>query len=397
MKRAMPYSHLTKANKYRKKSCESINKKITDFFKLLLQQVDMRNVSSETEKLAVSINKHIETCLKLLILDLKDLVKRIPYSDRQLLSEVDRAINQFKSINSKENICWIENTTLKEQCIFTSIPKVLNELLKEDLWMTNKSLTLTSGTLGVENDFSYIKRQVGLNLINQSRITELSKDTPFNFKRNCMIYIPKNMPFPNTDDEIYIKKISEEIYRLIRSSNGHALVLFTSYRPLKLVFNKLKDKLNGIPLYELKRGKNEVVEMYKKSGNGVLFATGSLWEGVNIPGDILSHLIIVKLPFPIPDPISSYERSLFNDQREFMTQMLLPRMLIKLKQGVGRLIRKETDTGIVSILDSRASLKSNYHSTVIGALPECKVTSEQYDIRRFFRVKKEHSFFDLNK
>jgi len=119
-----------------------------------------------------------------------------------------------------------------------------------------------------------------------------------------------------------------------------------------------------------------------------------MWEGVNLPGDILSHLIIVKLPFPIPDPIGEYERTLYKDTNAYMQSVLIPNMLIKLRQGVGRLIRSETDTGVISILDMRANTKGKYHIDVLKALPNCRVVKSHSEISEFLKRKKHHTFFE---
>jgi ATP-dependent DNA helicase DinG len=143
----------------------------------------------------------------------------------------------------------------------------------------------------------------------------------------------------------------------------------------------------------MSRGRSNDVIEFKKSKNGVLFATGSMWEGVNIPGDILSHLIIVKLPFPIPDPISEYEKTIYDDMNHYRNSVLVPKMLIKLRQGAGRLIRSESDTGVISILDIRASNKGKYRDEIINALPKCVVAKGIDDIEVFIRDKKDKSYF----
>lgn len=144
----------------------------------------------------------------------------------------------------------------------------------------------------------------------------------------------------------------------------------------------------------MSRGKKDAINEFKKTKNGVLFATGSAWEGINIPGDLLSHLIIVKLPFPIPDPISEYERTMYSSMDHYMEAVVVPKMLIKLRQGVGRLIRKETDTGVISILDARATVGGKYHDQVIEALPQCRLTDKSQDTKRFFEEKKTDTFFE---
>lgn len=144
----------------------------------------------------------------------------------------------------------------------------------------------------------------------------------------------------------------------------------------------------------INRGRNTAIDEFKESQNAVLLATGSMWEGVNVPGDVLSHLIIVKLPFQIPDPISDYEKSLYPDMNEDLKPVLIPKMLIKLRQGIGRLIRSITDTGVISILDVRASANDRYHEDVLHALPECRRAESIEDIRTFLKEKKDKLYFE---
>ncbi|MEA1975652.1 MAG: ATP-dependent DNA helicase, partial [Bacillota bacterium] len=311
----------------------------------------------------------------------------------KLQSDIKRLIKNMKVFIYADNIYWLEKPSAKGQSTFLSIPKKLNEEISKDLWSMDKSMLLTSGTIAVNGDFDYMEKELGLNLINKNKIVEISKASPFKFKENCMMYISNNIPFPNTDDENYIKKVTKEIYKLIKASNGHTMVLFTSYKPLRKVYKKISEQITDIPLIEMSRGRSNAVLEFKKSKNGVLFATGSMWEGVNIPGDILSHLIIVKLPFPIPDPISEYEKTLYRDMNHYIKLVLIPKMLIKLRQGAGRLIRSESDTGVISILDIRAGNKGKYRGEIINALPKCGASERIDDIKEFIRDKKDKSYF----
>jgi ATP-dependent DNA helicase DinG len=145
------------------------------------------------------------------------------------------------------------------------------------------------------------------------------------------------------------------------------------------------------PLFRLERGGISAIERLKKSGDGVLLASGALWEGIDIPGDTLSMLIIVKLPFAVPDPIGDYERSLCMDI--YKARCLIPDMQIRLKQGDGRLIRTEADTGAVAILDIRASERGAYRRWVLEALPERRVTSSITEVKKFIEEKKAPAYF----
>lgn len=276
---------------------------------------------------------------------------------------------------------------------FVSVPIALNRELGIDLWQKDDSKILTSGTIAVQDDFSYFKQNLGMRNENLSRICEISKPTPFNYEENCLLHIPENLPYPKQYDDKYIASIAKKIESLIKVSNGHAMVLFTSYKTLKKVYGIIKPKLKEYDLILMSRGKSNAINEFKKTQNGVLFATGSAWEGVNIPGDLLSHLIVVKLPFPIPDPISEYERMMYPVMEDFIDAIAVPQMLIKLRQGVGRLIRSESDSGVISILDVRASSQGRYHNQVVDALPSCRLVTDANQIREFYKGKKPEGFF----
>lgn len=147
------------------------------------------------------------------------------------------------------------------------------------------------------------------------------------------------------------------------------------------------------PFFKLEKSSSSAIEDFKKSGNGVLFASGALWEGIDIPGDALSMLIIVKLPFAVPDRVSEYEQTQYPNFYEYLNSVILPEMLVKLKQGFGRLIRTENDTGVVAILDSRIYSKGTYRVPVISALPNSRVTSDIKVVKKFYKLRKALSYF----
>ena len=180
---------------------------------------------------------------------------------------------------------------------------------------------------------------------------------------------------------------------MVIASHGHAAVLFTSYNMMGQVHAILKGRRLPFPLFRLERGGTHAIEQFKRSGNGVLLASGALWEGIDIPGDMLSMLIIVKLPFAVPDPIGDYERSRCKSMDEYKRRAVIPDMLIKLMQGFGRLVRTEQDTGVVAILDSRANMHGAYRRWILSALPRCKVTDSILVITSFMLEKKETVYF----
>ena len=294
-------------------------------------------------------------------------------------------------------IHWLEKRVEgeTETGALCAIPKDLSERLHRDLWNKGIPIVLTSGTLSAGGDFSRTKETLGLDLLPGYKLSGATMPSPFDHKNNALLYISENTPFPDNTDRRYIESIADEVERLVRASHGRAAVLFTSYNAMGQVHAILKNRSLPFPLFRLERGGVQAIERFKRSGNGILLASGALWEGIDIPGDALSMLVIVKLPFAVPDPIGDYERALCGSMEAYKARCIVPDMLVKLKQGFGRLIRSETDTGAVAILDCRAGSRGAYRSRALAALPKCGVTSSVSDVRRFMQDRKSPAYFNV--
>jgi ATP-dependent DNA helicase DinG len=277
--------------------------------------------------------------------------------------------------------------------VLRGIPKDLGELLCRDLWGRDIPIILTSGTLSAAGSFEYIKKKSGLGLLPQGRLLETSKPSPFNYRENALIYISERTPFPDTSDEGYIEAVTDETMRLVTAAHGHTALLFTSYKAMDMVHERIAARSLPYPVFRLDRSGVAAIERFKASAGGVLFASGALWEGIDLPGDVLSMLVIARLPFAVPDPVSEWERTLYSGMDEYKREVIVPEMLVKLKQGFGRLIRTEGDTGVCAILDSRAGEGGPYRRHVLAALPPCPVTSAATDVEAFIRAKKEEPYF----
>ena len=293
--------------------------------------------------------------------------------------------------NHDKLICWLE--TAKGENKLCAIPKDIGVRLFDDQWSKSIPTILTSGTLSAGKDFTHTKRILGLDRL-RTKLSETSKPSPFSHRENALLYISETAPFPNNSSNDYLAAVTDEIEQLIRAAHGHTAVLFTSYDAMGRVYAELSKRKLPFPLFKLERSTSNAIENFKRSGNGVLFASGAMWEGIDIPGDALSMLIIVKLPFAVPDPISEYEQTLYKSMREYKRCVIVPEMLIKLKQGFGRLIRTEKDSGAVAILDCRVNNGGFYRECVLNALPDCRVTASINDIERFLRAKKAPEYFD---
>jgi len=311
----------------------------------------------------------------------------------QLLLDLEQMRNQA-AILAKHNelICWIEEDNNETR--LCAIPKGLDSQLYEDLWNKGVPTILASGTLSAGGGFTRTKKALGIDRVSAPRITETSKSSPFNYRDNSLLYISENVPFPDPKSEEYITAVADEVEKLITASHGHAAVLFTSYKVMDMVWELLSKRGIPFPMFQLGKRSIREIERFKQSGNGVLFAAGAMWEGIDIPGDALSMLIIVKLPFHAPDPISEYERTLYPDMNGFMESVIKPEMLIKYKQGKGRGIRTERDTCVIAVCDIRASSGGAYHECVVAASPDCNVTSDIGEVSYFYERKKPPEYFE---
>ena len=178
----------------------------------------------------------------------------------------------------------------------------------------------------------------------------------------------------------------------METTHGHTLVLFTSYSLMGAVYNQLKKQLS-FPLMVVWRHTQDIIHQFKQAQNAVLFAAGSCWEGVDFPGDMVSSLIIVRLPFPVPDPISEAEREQYPTLQDYIREVIIPDMQVKLRQGFGRAIRTETDTCVVSILDHRAAPEERYHRAVLETLPPLHIARKIEDVEDFILTKKSPDYF----
>lgn len=271
------------------------------------------------------------------------------------------------------------------QLTFCAASSRVPQLLRSALWNTREPAILTSGTLAAAGDFSYTEQLLGLAAY--APLRHFRADSPFNYKKKCLLYFP-----PRVKMQMDNRKMAEEIVRLVGACHGHALVLFTSYRQMAEV-RALTDGQWTYPTYQAWRNGGKIIQQFKQSGNGVLFAAGSCWEGIDFPGDMVSLLIIAKLPFPIPDPVSDYERQQYPNLRDYINAEIIPEMQKKLRQGFGRAIRTEQDSCVVAILDERAGIGGKYHDAALAALPTCPTTEKIEDVQQFIREQKRPDYF----
>jgi ATP-dependent DNA helicase DinG len=387
------------------RECNRVQSKSRTLFRFLNKEVP-NSEDDEPERYATKIRERTEKLIAALkdnIDVLKETISgravavKFEARRRDALRALERVSDNLATFSHHERLVyWMEDDGSDDELRFTvlrGIPKNLGELLRGDLWTGRVPIVLTSGTLSAAGSFEHIKKKTGLDLIPVKRLMETSKPSPFNYRSNALLYMSESTLFPENGNAAYIASISAEVERLALASRGHTAVLFTSYKAMDMVWERVMKRELPYPMFRLDRGGAAEIERFKSSGNGILFASGALWEGIDIPGDVLSTLIIVRLPFAVPDPVSEWERTSYSGMDEYKRRVVVPEMLIKLKQGFGRLIRTETDTGVVAILDSRANSSGAYRERVLATLPDCRVTSTIGDVDRFMLEKKPNAYF----
>lgn len=271
-------------------------------------------------------------------------------------------------------------------------PKNIGAVLHDMVWDKDCSHVLTSGTMSDGTDFSFFMKENGIDRLPKRLVETSSTQSPFDYGNHTRLYIPDNMPYPDIDNPEYIKAIADQVVRLVYATNGHTAVLFTSYKVLNAVYEQTKDRLSAFDIFCMTRSNRTAIQDFKKSTNGVIFASGSMWEGVDCIGDTLSSVIIVKLPFPRRSAVMEQKKAESNDIHDFIRRYATPEMLIKLRQGVGRLIRSESDTGLISILDSRAA--TGEHSLRVAKVLQQYPRVDTIDeIEAFFKNVKPKEYY----
>jgi ATP-dependent DNA helicase DinG len=279
---------------------------------------------------------------------------------------------------------WIEAYAQSAALYVT--PLDVARIFRSQMEDAKRAWIFTSATLAVNGDFSHYQGEMGL-----AEARTLSWPSPYDFERQALLYVPEGLPDPNAEG--YVEAVIDAAWPVVRASGGHAFLLFTSLRAMERGHDRLAGKLKaeGLdwPLFLQGSGsKNELLERFRRSPHGILVGSQSFWEGVDVKGEQLSVVVIDRLPFNPPDePVlaACIERINRAGGNAFMDYQL-PRAVIALKQGAGRLIRDETDRGALVICDPRL-VEKPYGKRIWRALPPFRRTRSLAEVEAFFAAR----------
>ncbi len=327
--------------------------------------------------------ENLDTTLKDVLSGLENLRDLLESGDQGLLNQdavAAEAADMCQSGNSLKDglqralladdsslICWLERSRFSGDLAIGTAPLEVADILNQRIFETKESVILTSATLSTEENFGYLRQRIGL-----EDAEELLLGSPFDYPNSTLIALPTDLPEPNAND--FALETGHLLVEACRASQGRALILFTSYGVLNAVYNEIKAPLESEGILVLGHGVDgsprQMLAALRENPRTVILGTSSFWEGVDLAGEALSLLVIVRLPFAVPtDPIYQARSALYDQPFE---EYALPQAILRFRQGFGRLIRSKTDRGVLIVLDRRLTGK-RYGESFLRSLPRCTV------------------------
>jgi ATP-dependent DNA helicase DinG len=290
---------------------------------------------------------------------------------RRALSAAD-AVQACLEAGGVERVVWAEPDAV------VWAPVDVSDELGERLWEDGPTAILVSATLTTGEDAGFVRRRLGL-----ANAHEAVVGSPYDFTEQALLYVPRTMPDPRSEG--FVERAADEIVSLLALSEGRALVLTSSYRALDVYRERVRDRVPYDVLVQGEAPRERLLQRFRDEVDSVLLATSTFWQGVDVPGESLSLLVIDKLPFSAPgDPLHEARcEAVERAGGDWFRDYALPTAMLQLRQGFGRLIRGHADRGVVAILDPRLRTRP-YGRAFLGALPRCPVAEDPAAVAVFF-------------
>lgn len=354
-----------------------------NFFETFPQREGRSAFESAQRQSFLEQNREAYDQLVVAVKSLETEIAALPTKPEEVLAIARRAFELRAELNfllesSEPNyVYWCER---RGKGVFvTATPIDVSSILKERLFDVFDTVVLTSATLAVGGRFDFLKQRLGIDAARERVLPH-----EFDFRSQALLYIPATMP--DVRDAGFAGQAAEEIIRLLEITRGRAFCLFTSYSQMNDVCERARKRLRFPLLVQGTAPRSVLLERFRATPGAVLFATASFWQGVDVPGEQLSCVIIDRLPFAVPtDPVvAARVQALTRDGRNAFAEYQVPQAVLALKQGFGRLIRSQSDRGVLAILDNRIR-RMQYGRIFMDSLPEYGVTQDLAQVAQFMK------------
>ena len=312
---------------------------------------------AEIYKAAADLYAEGHDNLEDVLADISNVARRLTEAEANITGMISKPIQGM--------VYWIEVQPNQNRLSLNAAPLSVASLVEKYIWHEKRSVILTSATLTAHGEFQYLRNTLGAD-----EADEMQLGSPYDYENAALLYIANDIPEPNQNG--FQQILDKTLIATAKATGGRMLVLFTSYAALKKTAQAITGPLAREEIYVYEQGDgaspNALLESFKATERAVLLGTKSFWEGVDVPGDSLSVVVLTKLPFDVPtDPLIAARSEMYEDS---FNQYYLPEAILKFRQGFGRLIRTQSDRGVVAILDRRV-LTKQYGRLFLESLPPC--------------------------
>lgn len=281
---------------------------------------------------------------------------------------------------------WVEMNSARRrpEISLNMAPVDVSEPLRKELFGRDFPVILTSATLTADSSFQMLSTQLGLD-----NALELLLDSPFDYKKQAVFFVPRDIPDPK-DAAAYEKAVIDNCFQVCSAVEEGVFLLFTSWQSLEHAYSVLSAQFSGRPLFrQSDQHPQHLLAEFKRVGNGILFATDTFWQGVDVPGQALSCVVMARLPFSAPDtPLEEARKEWLTAKGlNFFREYALPKAVVKFRQGFGRLIRTKKDYGAVVVLDPRIRT-AQYGAKFARSIPHCRQIADITELKNFFEERR---------